>query len=229
MKRVLLFSLIWIYAILSACQPKSTEKKFSYPLAKNEITFSKGSQSNFMFIAGEKSLSLIDLSEAKEANNQLDIINGSLSDLRINNAFTINKGDSLFICTTATATIKIKGDKVIVNKNIAFLNPKPIYSIKEAYKISSTDVVNNDSIFIKGYTTLDDGEPRNILLRTVADLKKDVNGFFLIIRVAKNLNLASLTGAPILNQEGEVIGVFGGPILADMKDNNFLYTVGYLL
>ena len=226
MKKLLFFVAI---ATLISCKQKKVETKWYPDPAKVEIEKAKNSDKNFLFIPKEKTLTILNISSAKEIGDSLAaLLSCTLFNVGVNNIFALSNNGVISLCTVASAThklpTKIIGDSIaLLDKNLSNLD------VKGAYKLDTNSVRENEPLFVKGYVVSEDGETQGITLSTLADRTPiGDNKFILIIRVPKNVDLNNLVGAPVINRWNRVVGVFAGYILKDLKEEKFKYTKAYL-
>lgn len=173
----------------------------------------------------------------------------SLADFGLGNGFAIKIADTTRFCTVVHGCIgiekyveKIDADIAIVREDAMpkkegsisrNMNPKNPYEMDTTFK-------TGDSLFIKGYRFNDAGSLEEISIKGVGFLSSanDFKGLntnltgnmmeyvpnqFVLIKLDKNEQLDGLSGSPVFNKLGRVVGVYGGRLQVQSGNKDVIY------
>lgn len=156
---------------------------------------------------------------------------GLLSDLGIGNAFFISRNGRTLLCTQTLVAQGLE-DYMVTIGDIAFIDYDAIHkrgisTLKRKSFPVSLIANDNDSIFISGYTINQKDEIHSVTIRGIGkklskeDIEKEfgsievIGGEYpqnqsIILQLKNNLHLEGLSGSPVLNKNGEAVGIYSG-------------------
>lgn len=207
-------------------------------LAVAKVTISDAKDKDNIYIISlmlGKNLFITPVSQALSVDSALRDNKMSLADMGYGNAFFIRKQNIIYLCTAAHCLPGLKGNFIYLGADIILIDivqyakkhkifhkidPNLLY-----FGIDSLDLNRNHDLYIQGYAPLESNTIKFISIEGEAEIyntnqfknkkmvfgssKSALNEKFAVIRLSENYLLEGLSGAPVFNKQGKVVGVVG--------------------
>lgn len=218
---------LFVFLISISC----TGDRFNPKGASLVYSEAKPLETNFLFSTVEgKMLIMADCEAAQNFNDEMVRQNKfSMFDLGVGNAFVIDSAGVHHLYTAKHCARGLEEITRVIGSDIAIIDydrlqsihPSP-FELTKGYDIDYA-VYNNDSVFVRGYLTNQNGMVQSVTLSGVglllnkrlleSHVKKGCEYLqenVLLILMKENIDLAGLSGSPAFNKKGKVIGVYSG-------------------
>lgn len=212
--------------LISSCTDIAENNVANINFTKPVVT----TNATFLFSAvGGKMIILADPFAAQKMNDlSMQKGNFSLYDLGIGNAFVVDSEGTFLLYTARHCTKGIESITRIIDNDIAVVNCDGLHAISpsvleinQGYDVAEK-VSDNDSVYVRGYFSDKKGKVHSVLICGIGKIqqssdyanvqqnKEYIQSRMLSIKMAENIDLAGLSGAPAFNKEGKIIGVYSG-------------------